>query len=100
MKTREIDVWIHENEKIPGDNFTGAHISYSKNGEYNIKAKLLIPADPEVIEFESAVVFGTSYYEAHGERIDNHNVGIFTNTEGTFPLTGKRWKIRAEEILD
>jgi hypothetical protein len=77
-KTREIDVWINEQK-----GFYVECIPYNDLEKPFIKAKLIVPVEPEIVSFESEVMAG-AYLE---------------NLRDATKLIGRRWKCRFEEIL-
>lgn len=80
MKTREIDVWISYRTK---QGLCGAREFYfAETNSAPIKAKLIIPVEPEVVEFVEDCSYG---------KIISDNFK---------KLQGKRWKIRAEEVIE
>lgn len=80
MKTREIEVWV-----TPKPYSRNQHYVYwpdEPTPQNAIKAKLVVPAEPEVLEFE---IDGTE------------EIGYLAPAK---ILAGRRWKIVATEIIE
>lgn len=90
MKTREIDCWYSSDHKEIYGLF-GKSEAMPGNC---VKAKLILPAEPEVVEFES---------EARVIRMPDKPSFIIQlradeNNENE-RLSGRRWKCKFEEVL-
>ncbi len=100
MKTREIECFISKEEIISYDTGEKSELEVcSPTRQYYapdrfIKAKLVLPAEPEVVEFEAtgseSGLLGLGTY-----------VTLFSNKEFLhYKLDGRRWKCRFEEIVE
>lgn len=85
MKTREIDVWFRE------DYFEIIDDPPTKNPDKFVKAKLIVPVEPEVVEFTTYV---------NDEMIGRQPIVVLGTTSETKKLIGKRWRVRCEEVVE
>jgi hypothetical protein len=94
MKTREISVLV--TKKMIDDMEQGWSVGRCDTNEPAIKAKLIIPVEPEVVEFEGVIHqdFRCAAYTGLKFMNSPHD-----SNSAMQNLQGRRWKCRFEEIL-
>ena len=104
MKHKEIDVWYSEtrdavfteaaHKKLVNDDSISG-VRFFLDGTYK-KAKLIIPVEPEVVEFESVAKRLLKLEAGSG----NSAVCVYPSEEINDKLAGRRWKCRFEEVVE
>ncbi len=92
MKTQEVSVWVSKARNYEVDAFCVSHHEQPNS----IKAKLIIPVGPEVVEFEGVIHQDFCCAAYTGLKFMNSPHGSNSTMRN---LQGRRWKCRFEEIV-
>lgn len=101
MKHKEIEISIFKKDidpfiAKPASSLEVFHLNIDDSVPDNwIKAKLIIPVEPEVVEFESVAKRLLKLEAGSG----NSAVCVYPSEEINDKLAGRRWKCKFEEIV-
>jgi hypothetical protein len=97
MKNKEIDVWIMDNFSEQLKDEGDLLMKDQKQGYFTTKAKLIIPVEPEVVEFESMLKMHPQIDESSPARV---LLAMYPDTTTIHRMAGRRWKCKFEEVIE